>query len=61
MMAPTSRHTLEPRWENVSDLPTTPFQQTLLGTTTGLTAIALAVYSCRLYIRANSRHLGLGE
>lgn len=52
---------LEARWDSVMDLPTSPFQQMLLGVTISLTGLAMIIYICRLYTRISIQQVGLGE
>lgn len=53
-------HLLVSRWEGVSKLPTTPFQQTILGVTVSLTVLCFLMFLMRLYSRLLTKQYGLG-
>lgn len=52
---------LTSRWMNVSQLPTTTLQQTVIAVTIALTVLAAFVYSLRLCGRIITKQVGLGK
>lgn len=52
---------LKARWEDASEIPTTPFQQSMLAVIYLIAGIAFITYCLRMYSKINSKQTGLGS
>jgi hypothetical protein len=55
------RFVLKARWEDVSEIPTTPFQRSMLAVIYLVAGIAFITYCLRMYSKINSKQIGLGN
>lgn len=61
MAAPVDLPPLQTRWQDVSTIPTTQFQRTMLAVMYLVAAIAYLTYGLRMYGRISSKQTGLGK
>lgn len=61
MAGPVDLPHLQARWEGVSQIPTTQFQQTMMAVIYLVAAVAYITYGLRMYSRINSKQTGLGK
>lgn len=57
----TYDHAIDPRWQDVSNIPSTRLQRTMLAVLIFWTLFALAAYCLRMYSRVRNKQLGSGE
>ncbi|ROW05705.1 hypothetical protein VMCG_05214 [Cytospora schulzeri] len=55
------RSLLQARWEDVSDIPATQFQQSMLAVIYFIAVIALITYCLRMYSKISSKQIGLED
>lgn len=53
-------HLLRPRWQDVGSVPTSDFQQTMLGVLIFFTALAVVIYGFRMHVRIKTKQVGIG-
>lgn len=61
MAGPVDLPFLQPRWEDISQIPTTQFQQAMLVVIYLVAAVAYITYGLRMYSRISSKQTGLGK
>ncbi|KAK2613378.1 hypothetical protein N8I77_000296 [Diaporthe amygdali] len=61
MAGPVDLPFLQPRWEDISQIPTTQFQQAMLVVIYLVAAVAYITYGLRMYSRISSKQTGLED
>jgi hypothetical protein len=60
-IATLTRMGLQPRYTPVSQLPTTPLQQSAIAIIFLMTSLAFITWAARMYERCSKRQVGIGE
>lgn len=61
MADPVDLPSLHTRWPDVSTIPTTRYQQTMLAVMYFVAAVAYITYGLRMYSRISAKQTGLGK